>query len=382
MFKKNLWIIVVVFSVGMVSAISNWKDTNAVLLTENMSFSQIQRAMDRYPPHFKFGNERSKILQSMDAMVSFSVKHDDYLGNKAYVNQLSDLSRFYRQQVDKGLDALERTKVKKGEVCVFKFYSSSIILKSSEGVVAIDFCQGPVGNFAEPEETDYYKSGFYLTPYQRDKLAQLIDIQVITHWHHDHADFSLASRLRKKGKIVIATAQNRRFWSDKIQGITVPDYDKVQKFGCVEILAQKGYQYADTKIENDLLYGFPSANTNDDSESIRYLIKMGGIVFLHSAETYTDGYDWLKKASSMGWKVNVVLSQGLGQGERSVNRFLNENPQKYFYIPIHEYELMHENGGNRTAIWLKDKNFDLFEKKEIMPLLWGENFCVTKKLLK
>lgn len=382
MLKKNLWIIVIVLSVGMVSAISKWKDTNAVLLTDNMCFSQIQRAMDRYPPHFKFGNERSKILQSMDAMVSFSVKHDDYLRNKTYVNHLSDLSRFYRQQVDKGLDALEKTKVKKGEVYVFKFYSSSIILKSSEGIVAIDFCQGPVGNFAEPEETDYYKSGFYLTPYQRDKLAQLVDIQVITHWHHDHADYSLANRLRKKGKIVIATAQNSRYWLDKIQGITVPDYDKVQKFGCVEILAQKGYQYADTKIENDLLYGFPSANTNDDSESIRYLIKMDGITFLHSAETYSDGYDWLKKASSMGWKVNVVLSQGLGQGERSVKRFINENPRKYFYIPIHEYELMHENGGNRTAIWLKDKNFDLFEKKGIMPLLWGENFCITKKLLK
>lgn len=380
MLKRNVWIIIVVLSLGMVSAITKQKD--GVLLTDNMSFKQIQCAMDMYPPHFKFGNERSKILQSMDAMISFSVKHDNYLGNKIYVNRLKDLSDFYRQQVDKGLDALEKTKVRKGEVQVFKFYSSSIILKSCEGIVAIDFCQGPIGNSAEPEETDLYKTGIYLTKSQRDRLAQLVEIQIITHRHHDHADFSLASRLRMMGKTVIATAQNREYWADKIQGITIPEYDKVQKYGFVEILAQKGYQYADTRIEKNLLYGFPSENSEDDSESIRYLIKMEGIVFLHSAETYTDGYDWLKKATATGWKVNVVLSQGLGQGERSVNKFLNENPRNYFFIPIHEYELMHENGGNRTSQWLKEKNLDLYGNKRIMPLLWGETFCLKKNLFK
>lgn len=386
MFKKKIGGIIIIlflFFVSAVTVINKERDElKGFLLNNSMDFQQIQKAMMCYPPDFRFGKERSKIFQSMDALISFSVKHDNYRDTDNDRIRMEQIAGFYKNQIDKALDNLEKTEVNKGEIYVLKLYSSSIILKSSQGTVAIDFCQGPVGNLGEPEQNDFYNSGFYMTPEQRSKLAQLVDIQIITHQHHDHADFSLASRLRKMNKIVIATEQNKKYWENEINGIIVPDYDKIQDFGVVQILAQKGCQYENTKMQDGLLVGFPSGKPANDVESARYLIKIDEIIFLQSAESYTEAYVWLKKAQAIGWDVDVVLSRGLGQGERSVIEFLVENNETYFEIPIHEYELMHENGGNRTAQWLKDENLNMFEKKKIMPLLWGENFCLNKSFFK
>jgi L-ascorbate metabolism protein UlaG (beta-lactamase superfamily) len=86
-----------------------------------------------------------------------------------------------------------------------------------------------------------HKLSFYLTASQRDRLAEMIDVALITHRHHDHADFSLASRLIKAGKPVIGPAQLKKHWPSLAHGITVPDYDTAQKFGPCEIRTQFGY---------------------------------------------------------------------------------------------------------------------------------------------
>lgn len=53
----------------------------------------------------------------------------------------------------------------------FKFYSSSYVLRTAAGTVAVDFCQGPINNGGEPEQRDEYRSGFCLRPDQRDRLV-------------------------------------------------------------------------------------------------------------------------------------------------------------------------------------------------------------------
>ncbi len=358
-------------------------EKKASYLSDKMNFEQIEQAMKAFPPSFEFGDQRLNIMESLDALINFSLRSDDYKRNynvpkdlPEYVQPLNDIVKFYLKQVDLGLDALEKTKVKKG-VHVFKFYSSSVVLKSANGSVAIDFAQGPAGSgneppFSEPEESDPYECGFYMTPEQRDRLAQIIDVQIITHRHFDHADYSLAKRLLKMGKTVIAPAQLKNSWKDLSSYITVPNYGTAEKFGPVEIFTQLGYQFA-----NNICFTDPSM----DNESVLYILKLGGISFLQAAENHTEAYDWLTKAASQGWNVNVVFSPGNGRGGSSVLNYLKDKHIQYFKIPVHEYEITHKGGGIRAAPLLKGENRKAFDQRKSMPLLWGEDFHITKSLL-
>lgn len=355
------------------------------VISNTMTLEQIEQKMRNYPPLFEYGDQRLQIMESLDTIIDFSVR--DNLRDE---QKLEEIVAFYRKRVEQGLHVLESTKVSEG-VHIFKFYSSSVILKSAEGTVAIDFAQGPIGNDYKqgsvaneggPDKSDYFKTNFYMTKEQIDRLAHLVDVYIITHPHQDHADYSLAKSMIKLGKPVIGPSQLKYKWEDINSGIIVPTYGRVQKFNPCEIFAQFGYQYTETKkLENGKRYGIPSYYLSRDVESVRYLIKIGGIIFIQSAETHTEAYKWLEKAASFGWKVDVVISAGLDQGERSVMKFLRDKQIQYFRLPIHEYEMTHSNGGNRAAPLLKGDNRKAFDQKKLMPLLWGEDFLLTKEVL-
>lgn len=357
----------------------------ATWLLDSMNLEQIEQALKLYSPGFKNGEQRLNIMESLDKIIDFSVRDD-----KRDEGKLKQIVSFYRRQVDQALSNLEKTKVTEG-VHIFKFYSSSLILKSAEGTVAIDFCQGPVGNDykfesyaneGEPENSDFFKTDFYLTKEQRDRLANLVDVYIITHPHQDHADYSLAKRMIQSGKPVIGPEQLKYKWEDLAPVIIVPAYEMVQKFGPCEIFSQNGYQYKKAKkLENGESFGVPTRYLSHDVESVRYLIEIGGIIFLQSAETQTEAYDWLEKAARIGWKVDVVISAGMWQGERSVMKFLDDKHVQYFRLPVHEYEITHGNGGNRLAQLLKGENRVRFDQKRLMPLMWGEDFILTENIL-
>jgi hypothetical protein len=355
---------------------------------DTFTLAQIAQEMQKYPPRFEYGNQRVRIFESLDKIIDFTVA--DYCLSSDRSQRLKEIVAFYLKRVDQGLDALENTVVTEG-VHVFKFYSSSIILKSAEGTVALDFAQGPigndykqgsVGNEGEPETSDYFKTGFYLTPEQRDRLARLVDVYLITHPHQDHADYSLAKRMIEAGKPVIGPEQLKYKWEDLARGIIVPDYEAVQKFYPCEIFTQFGCQYSESRPAGESIrIAVPTYYLSRDVESIRYLVRIGGITFLQSAENHSEGYDWLEKATMLGWNVDVLMTAGAHQGYRSVMKFLEENKVNYFSLPIHEYEITHPNGGRRAAPFLKGNNRIAFDKKRLMALLWGEDFLLTRKMI-
>lgn len=368
-----------IVSVGISALALGWAQPAAADdLSSTMSWDEIHQAMENYPPSFDHGQERLKIMQSMDNLIRYSVKHVSDEDRPKLKPWLEEMVEFYRRRVDRGLDALETTRVDEG-VHLFKFYSSSVILKSGQGTVSLDFCQGPVNNSGEPEEADLYQSGFYLTPEQRDRLAALVDVALITHRHHDHADFSLARRLVAAGKPVIGPAQLKTHWPDLASGITVPEYETIERFGPCEIFTQFGYQFATSRAGPDgQRYGMHHPDGRErSSETVRYLVRLGRVTFLQSAESHTEAYDWLEKADSLGLHVDVLFKPGQYQGGRSVMRFLEG--RDYFQVPIHEYELMHHGGGNRTAHLLQDGNRNAFDRKRSMPLLWGEDFLLAPR---
>jgi len=286
-------------------------------LSDSLSLADIAQALEAYPPRWEFGDERAKIMASLDKHITAQIKKGVFTDEDR--ERLKLVRDFCLKRVDIGLDKLERTKVLEG-VHVFKFYSSSFVLKSSQGTVAVDFCQGPIHNGGEPEACDEHKTGFYLTPEQRARLAKLVDVSLITHRHHDHADYSLSKRLIAQGKPVVGPTQLKLLWKDLAGGITVSEYGTVQRFGPVEIFTMLGCQYAQnepTGVGNERV-GVPSRDASRDSETAVYLFKLGGIVFIQAAENHVPGEEWLRRGVALGFKPNVRMSLGQFQGERAL----------------------------------------------------------------
>ncbi len=344
-------------------------------VSEEMSLKEIGAALKAYPPRWEFGAQRAQIMASLDRQITVQVRKG---WNDAERAKLKPLHEFYLQRVDIGLDKLESTRVSAG-VHAFKFYSSSFVLKTARGTVAVDFCQGPINNGGEPEERDEYKSGFYWTPAQRDRLAGLVDAVLITHRHHDHADYSLARRLARQGKPVIGPGQLKQLWKGFADRITVPSYGNAQRFGQLEILTKLGMQYSRNGLTGNGTERNGLANMeapDQDSETVLYLFKLAGITFLACGENHVAAGDWLRRGLAIGFRPEVLMSLGQFQGERSLTAELKVL-RPIFSLPRHEYEFMHEGGGNRTGQLLKGNNRAAFDRREVMPLLWGEDFLIT-----
>ncbi len=338
-------------------------------LTGNMSLEQVAAALDMHRPTWDNAATRRPIFQSMDQRVTVRIWKDMTDEDRTAVKPLI---AFYRQRVDVGLDALKSVEVNEG-IEIFKFYSSSLVFKTRDGTVAVDFCQGPVNNGKEPEQADYHRGGFFMTPAQRERLADLVDVSLMTHRHHDHADYSLSRHLLEAGKTVIGPAQLKTHWKTLATRLTVPAYGTVQRFGPVDILTMLGSQCATNETRADgQRYGVPSvSDPARDSETVVYLFRIQGIVFLQAAENHRPCDDFLRHAQDKGWKVNVCMSAGQFQGVRTAHKVLSNT----FALPLHEYEMTHHGAGNRSAHWLSDPA--RIAQKRSMPILWGEHFRLT-----
>jgi hypothetical protein len=350
-----------------------------VTLTDHMNEKEVEQALLAYPPSAKNNAERALIAQSMDKLVRFAVKRDI---TDEQVEQLRPLRDLYLRQVDRGLDALEKCEVGDG-VRIFKFYSSSVILKSRDGVVAIDFQQGPHltanTNITTPDPVAA-RTGFHWSPEQLQRLAKIVDVSLITHEHADHADSDLSRLLLSQGKTVVLPQQLKTQWAELGGKMVVPAYGTAQRFGPVEIQTAVGAQY----MQNDKatsdgtgeVTGFPSQDPAiSDAETVVYLARVGDLVFLQAAENNVPVDGWLRKAISEGFRPDVKMSVGARQGARAIGEVLKETGP-VFFLPIHEYEMGHGGGGNRTAGYYEGARGSAIEKGLMMPLFWGESFAL------
>lgn len=89
---------------------------------------------------------------------------------------------------------------------------------------------------------------------------------------------------------------------------------------------------------------------------------------------------WLRKGVALGFKPNVRMSLGQFQGDRTMAAAL-KTMKPVFRLPLHEYEMTHGFGGNRTGYLMIDSNRAMFDKRQMMPMLWGEDFLITDELV-
>ena len=70
-----------------------------------MSWNEIHQAMESYRPSFENGDERLKIMKSLDRLICYSVKHVGEEDRQKLKPWLQEMVPFYRRRVDRGLDA-------------------------------------------------------------------------------------------------------------------------------------------------------------------------------------------------------------------------------------------------------------------------------------
>jgi hypothetical protein len=87
---------------------------------------------------------------------------------------------------------------------------------------------------------------------------------------------------------------------------------------------------------------------SNDAETIVYLFKLSGIVFIQGGENHLPADAWLRQGIAAGFTPHVRMSLGQFQGERSLRAVLQEM-KPLFWLPLHEYEMTHDRGGNRTG---------------------------------
>lgn len=89
------------------------------------------------------------------------------------------LMQFYNMALDKLLEEIPATKVKRGEVVMWQLYNMGYVVKTQKQCFGIDL---------------YHKHA--------EKLAPMIDFMLITHNHGDHYSKALVETLEREGKAV------------------------------------------------------------------------------------------------------------------------------------------------------------------------------------
>jgi hypothetical protein len=363
------------FLLALTTAVLSLPEAWPATLSDSMSLAEIETALQAHPPALATNAARGHIAASLDKLVNVRVQDSMTDEERA---RLKPLTEFYRRQVDRGLDALERTVVTNG-VEVFKFYSSTIIFKSAAGVVAVDLAPGPINNGGEPEQRDTRRMGFFTTPAQRERMARLIDVSLITHRHHDHSDYSVSKRMLEQGKTVVGPAQLKTLWKDLASKLTEPDFAKPKRIGPAEFVAFKGCQYSRNKTDTDgQRIGYPNEGYPEaDSETIVYLVRVGGMVYLQGGENHVPNGDWLRQRAAEGFWPDLRGSSGQFQGSRSIDAVLKELGPG-MQVPRHEYEMTHEEGGNRMAGQFTGNGGKALAQGQSLVLFWGEHFPLTR----
>ncbi len=153
------------------------------------------------PPSLKHTESRDSALKALDQRL---MEPDS--------ERAEDVIAYYQRAINRILDTLETSPVKKG-IRLFQLYSSSVILQTPETVFAIDLDQGPNRSLTQTAAEEGV--AFALTPEQITRLVRAIDISFHTHEHYDHVDFELTRALCDAGKTVVATQSNKDRWKDE-----------------------------------------------------------------------------------------------------------------------------------------------------------------------
>jgi L-ascorbate metabolism protein UlaG (beta-lactamase superfamily) len=285
--------------------------------------------------------------------------------------------RHYQTMIDHALDEISAERVEAG-VTVWKFYSSSLVIKTPKTVFGIDLDErpggpGPTRGGESSKVAALENSPFRMTAQQRGRLASLVNISFHTHRHHDHIDYTITEELLKVGKTVVVPQDIRTMWTDT---------PIASKLTVLEGAAGSKRPVGDLKVEVLLSQQWMSADHRSGSCPCNaYLITTDNGINVLVKGDINDGNDlmpWLQQIKARREVIDLYVSSHFfwpGQDAQPQIESLFDP----FIIPGHEYEFTHRKpgqwgSGTGSYKLLFERCRTAIERGRCVILSWGEKY--------
>lgn len=284
----------------------------------------------------ELSSSRKQLLLEFDAFV----KKEFPFNNPFFQILLSNVRKFFGLRIDQALAEIEKTKVKEGEIVLWYIYNMGVIAKANNLTVAFDL------------------SGSWLNE-KIPKLAEHIDVLILSHSHSDHLDPAVVKKAVQNNVSII-------FPSGVAKIADVPKSNLLMAMEPNTTIEVKGVKITAYPAVHG---GGPQAT---DEPTRWFLVQFPKTSFLHTDDAdLKDENDFQKLANN----VDVFLADFRLPREKDI---LKIKPK--ITLPLHRHELAHGKKGSLDnfekvlpeVFKIKEKNPSLL----IIPMIWGEKITI------
>ena len=307
--------------------------------------------------------ERENLLLEFDnfAFNLFPILDDDH-PLFAYSYLFSDLHKFYKLRFDKLYAEIKNTQVPDGQIKLWYVYNMGIVAKTKNLTIGFDLANRWI-NFDIP------------------KLADQLDILIISHPHNDHYDSSLVKRALKRGvAVVFPSGKIKEEWRKPIH--SDPKGKELKEiFGNSEHLISMGED--ETKVIKQAKITALAAEHGRGREELQvptrwFLVEVDGFTILHTDDAELIGSEAIKKIPQ---GVDIFLTDIRAPNRLRAISFLKPK----IVIPLHHWEIFHGRpktkgeGDFRKILSFKDEVQQQIPTSKVIPLIWGESISLEQE---
>jgi len=315
--------------------------------------------IDHYQPEILI-KEREDLLLEFDnfAFDHFPILDDDH-PLFVYSYLFSDLHKFYKLRFDKLYAEIKNTQVPDGQIKLWYVYNMGIVAKTKNLTIGFDLAHRWI-NCDIP------------------KLADQLDILIISHPHEDHYDSSLVERALKRGvSVVLPSGKVKQEWRKPIR--SDPKGKELKEiFGDSENLISMDED--ETKvIKQAKITAFAAEHGKGGGEisvpTRWFLVEVNGFTILHTDDAELIDSEAIKKTLQ---GIDIFLMDIRAPNRLHDISFLKPK----IIIPLHHWEIFHgkpstaNEGDFRKILSFKDEVHQQNPTAKVIPLIWGESISL------
>jgi len=316
--------------------------------------------INQYQPEI-LTKEREDLLLEFDnfAFDHFPILDDDH-PLFAYSYLFSDLHKFYKLRFDKLYAEIKNTQVPDGQIKLWHVYNMGIVAKTKNLTIGFDLAHRWI-NFGIP------------------KLADQLDILIISHPHPDHYDSSLVKRALKRGVVVVLpSGKVKEEWRKPIR--SDPDGKELKEiFGNSEHLVSMGEDEAKV-IRGAKITAFAAEHGKGELPvpTRWFLAEVDGFTILHTDDAGLIGSEGGEAFKKIPQGIDIFLTDIRAPNRLREISFLKPK----IVIPLHHWEIFHgkpktiDEGDFRKILSFKDEMHQQIPTAKVIPLIWGESISL------
>jgi len=319
--------------------------------------------IDRYQPEI-LTKEREDLLLEFDnfAFDHFPILDDDH-PLFAYSYLFSDLRKFYKLRFDKLYAEIKNTQVPDGQIKLWYVYNMGVVAKTKNLTIGFDLAHKWI-DFDIP------------------KLADQLDILIISHPHQDHYDSSLVKRALNRGvAVVLPSGKIKEEWRKPIR--SDPKGKELKEiFGNSENLISMDED--ETKvIKQAKITAFAAEHGKGELPvpTRWFLVEIDGFTILHTDDAELIGSETGDAFKKIPQGIDIFLMDIRAPNRLREISFLKPK----IIIPLHHWEIFHgkpktiKEGDFRKILSFKDEVHQQIPTSKVIPLIWGESISLESE---